>query len=72
MDLNCIQHLFEGSGVAAVDEILADRPIHHLFVTGDARRVRSNSREAIILQKPFFVLELVAAIDRVLRQSVDV
>lgn len=56
--------LFEGSGVSAVVYILANRPTPHFFVTGDVRRVRACFPDSDILEKPFFVPELIAAIDR--------
>lgn len=62
--------LVEGNGVSAVKTILAEQRTPHLFVTGDARRVRTFFPDATILQKPFFVPELVAAIDRALAPSV--
>ena len=62
--------LSDGNGVTAVDAILSTRSIAHLFVTGDARRVRALHPDAIVLEKPFFEPELVAAISRALAVSV--
>ena len=64
--------LSEGNGVAAIDAILKTRFVAHLFVTGDARRVRALHPDAIILEKPFFLPELVAAISRALAVSVSI
>ena len=63
--------LRDGNGVAAVDAILATRFVAHLFVTGDARRVRALRPDAIVLEKPFFEPDLVAAIEQALAVSVD-
>ena len=62
--------LRDGDGVAAVDTILKTRFVAHLFVTGDARKVRSLHPDAIILEKPFFESELVLAIKQALADSV--
>jgi two-component system, response regulator PdtaR len=58
--------LSDGNGVAAVDTILKNRFVPHLFVTGDGRRVRALHPDAIILEKPFFVPELMRAIEKAL------
>jgi len=60
--------LVEGNGVSAIKAILAEQLMPHLFVTGDAQRVRASFPNATILQKPFFVPELVGAIDRAREQ----
>ncbi len=54
--------LADGSGVDAVATILKGGFIPHLFVTGSAMQVEEQRPDAIILRKPFFVPELVAAI----------
>lgn len=54
--------LGQGSGIAAVAEILRSGFIAHLFITGDVRSVRAKVPHAIIVQKPFFEGELAAAI----------
>lgn len=56
--------LGDGSGVDAVTAILRTRYIPHLFVTGNVLDVARKRPDAVILQKPFFVRELVTAIDR--------
>ena len=58
--------LNSGNGVAAVDAILATRFVPHVFVTGDARKVRTLKPNAIILEKPFFIPDLVHAIEQAL------
>ena len=51
-----------GSGVAAVEEILRARPVPHLFVSGDADRVRVRRPDAVVLRKPFRKADLARAI----------
>ena len=46
-------HLREGSGLAAVDRILAQRMVPHVFVTGDVRGVSKGRPGAVVLSKPF-------------------
>jgi two-component system, response regulator PdtaR len=55
--------LGRGSGVSAVDEILRAGPLAHVFVSGDAERVRLSRSDAIVVRKPFRQAELARAID---------
>ena len=61
--------LSDGDGVAAVDAILKARFVPHLFVTGNGRQVRALHPDAIILEKPFFLPELMRAIEQALAVS---
>jgi CheY-like chemotaxis protein len=61
--------LVAGNGVSAMKTILQHQNTPHLFVTGNARSVRDSFPDATILQKPFFVPELIAAIDRAVGQA---
>lgn len=45
--------LGEGSGVAAVDEILHFGFVPHLFMTGNVTRLRALRQHAVVLEKPF-------------------
>ena len=54
--------LAEGSGVAAVETILASRFVPHVFTTGNALKVRLQRPDAVILEKPFHEAELAEAI----------
>jgi two-component system, response regulator PdtaR len=56
--------LAAGNGISAMKTILTAQHTPHFFVTGDPRSVRAFFPEATILQKPFFVPELAAAIER--------
>ncbi|AMJ59667.1 histidine kinase [Bosea sp. PAMC 26642] len=58
--------LRQGSGVAAVSDILKDGFIPHVFVSGDRLTRAALSPDAIVLQKPFQEPDLVRAIARAL------
>jgi two-component system, response regulator PdtaR len=53
--------LGRGSGVSAVEEILRAAPLAHVFVSGDAERVRLRKSDAIVVSKPFRQAELARA-----------
>ena len=55
--------LGQGSGVSAVEEILRAGPLAHVFVSGDAERLRLRRSDAIVVRKPFRQAELARAID---------
>ncbi len=61
--------LTSGSGVSAVDAILATRSVPYIFTTGNARKVRQLKPDAIILEKPFHEADLADAITRALSQT---
>ena len=54
--------LGRGSGITAVDEILRTRRTAHVFLSGDAHRVRRLKPDAVILCKPFREADLARAI----------
>ena len=54
--------LGEGSGVAAVEAILSGGFVPHLFVSGDALRVRALRPDALVIQKPYREADLAHAI----------
>lgn len=58
--------LGRGSGISAVEAILRTRAIAHVFVSGDAERVRLRQPDAIVVRKPFREAELARAIDTAL------
>jgi len=60
------ERLGNGSGVAAVDEILRGSFVPHVFVSGDLSRVRKLKPGAVMIQKPFREAELASAIQRAL------
>jgi CheY-like chemotaxis protein len=55
--------LGRGSGVSAVEEILRTGPLAHVFISGDAERVRLRKPDAVVVRKPFREAELARAID---------
>src|SRR6185312_14641383 len=57
--------LGRGSGLSAVEEILRARPVAHVFISGDAERVRIRKPDAVVVRKPFRGAELARAIDSV-------
>ena len=59
-------HLQQGSGIGVVDTITGDGPVPHIFVTGDAKAVRTLKPSATVMQKPYFELDLVLAIQSAL------
>jgi len=58
--------LGDGSGVTAVEQVLRTGFVPHIFVSGDAARVRARRPGAVVLQKPFREADLARAIQRVL------
>jgi DNA-binding response OmpR family regulator len=58
--------LADGSGIAAVEEILRTGFVPHVFVSGDIGGVRALRPRAIVIQKPFRRAELDRAIQRAL------
>jgi two-component system, response regulator PdtaR len=56
--------LGDGDGVSAVAEILRNGFIAHVFVSGDASKVRALESRAVAIQKPFRESDLVRAIER--------
>jgi CheY-like chemotaxis protein len=55
--------LGQGSGISAVEAILQTREIAHVFISGDAERVRLRQPDAVVVRKPFRQAELVRAIE---------
>jgi CheY-like chemotaxis protein len=56
--------LGEASGISAVEQILKEGFVPHVFVTGDDLRGLPLGPKAILIQKPYRSLDLVAAIAR--------
>ena len=63
-------HLRDGSGIGAVEAITGVVPVPHIYVTGDAKAVRILKPEATVLQKPYFELDLVVAIQSALATAI--
>lgn len=58
--------LRDGSGVAAVQEILRTGWIPHVFVSGETSRIRELKPSAIVVEKPVRDVDLYRAIQRAL------
>jgi two-component system, response regulator PdtaR len=58
--------LGDGSGIAAVDEILRFKFTPHFFISGDSQMVQALRPNAVVIQKPFFEPDLARAIRRTL------
>jgi CheY-like chemotaxis protein len=52
-----------GSGISAVEEICRTGPLAHVFISGDAERVRLRQPDAVVVRKPFRQAELARAIE---------
>ncbi len=59
-------NLTDGSGVAAVNEVLTTGFIPHIFMTGDTYIAKALEQRSVVLQKPFHERELAAGIERAL------
>lgn len=57
-------HLKVGSGISAVETILVDRFIPHVFVTGDRFGTQRRTPGDIVIEKPFRESDLLQAIKR--------
>ncbi len=64
------ENLGDGSGMVVVDRVLEHGPVPHLFVSGDARRIKRLRPDAIVVEKPFFEADLARAMKRAVTQEV--
>jgi CheY-like chemotaxis protein len=62
-------NLRDGSGLKAIETILASGPMPHILVSGDAASVRTLRPQATVLQKPYFEIDLIKAMRRALGAS---
>ena len=58
--------LGDESGISAVEQILCTGFVPHVFVSGDALRVRALLPGAVVIQKPFREADLARAMQRAL------
>jgi DNA-binding response OmpR family regulator len=58
--------LRDGSGVSAVEEILRNGWVPHLFISGETSTIQALRPSAIVIQKPFRDIDLNRAIQRAL------
>ena len=61
--------LRHGGGLAAVEAILRDGPVAHVFVSGDIAKVLALRPNAVALQKPYTEAALLAAMARAITAS---
>ncbi|MBB4200339.1 hypothetical protein CCR94_15265 [Rhodoblastus sphagnicola] len=59
-------NLREGSGLDAIETILAFGPMPHILVSGDATSIRTLRPDATVLQKPYFEVDLILAMQKAL------
>ena len=59
-------NLRDGSGLDAIETILAFGPMPHILVSGDATSVRTLRPHATVLQKPYFEVDLILAMQKAL------
>ncbi len=59
-------HLSNGSGICAMETILHDRFVPHVFVTGDKLGTLIHRPEDVVIEKPFRETDLVNAMIRAL------
>jgi two-component system, response regulator PdtaR len=57
-------HLKVGNGISAVEAILRDRFVPHIFVTGDRYGTQRRAPGDIVIEKPFRERDLLEAINR--------
>ena len=63
--------LREGSGIAAVAQILQTRFVPHIFATGDRFCVLTHNPDAVVLQKPYTAKALTQAIEQALQAPAE-
>jgi DNA-binding response OmpR family regulator len=61
--------LGDGCGVAAMTKILERSFVPHFFVSGDDKRIKAMLPGSIVIQKPFFELDLARAMKGALAQK---
>jgi len=54
--------LAEGSGIGAMEQILAERFVPHIYLSGDLKMVADLRSRAVVIEKPFHESELIQAI----------
>jgi len=59
-------NLRDGSGLNAIETILASGPMPHILVSGDAASVRALRPQATVLQKPYLEIDIILAMRQAL------
>jgi CheY-like chemotaxis protein len=65
------EHLGDGSGLKVVDSVLGNRPIPHVFVSGDVRTIQRMRPHDVIVEKPYSEADLARAIQRALNLGIE-
>jgi DNA-binding response OmpR family regulator len=60
-----------GSGLAVVDAVLEQTHAPHLFVSGDAARIRTLRPKAIVIEKPYSESDLAYAIEKTMQLDIS-
>ena len=58
------QWLKDGTGLSLIEMVCKNGHVPHLFATGDIAIVKLTRPHAVVIQKPYKVVELESAIDR--------
>jgi len=58
------EHLGDGSGLAVIEAVLGNGPVPHVFVTGDAMRIKRLRPDSVVLEKPYREIDLARAMQR--------
>ena len=58
------QWLKDGSGLSLVETVCKNGHVPHIFATGDIEGIKLARPDAVVLQKPYQVFQLEAAIER--------
>ena len=58
------QWLSDGSGLSVIDKVCKNGHVPHLFVSGDVSGIKQTRPDAVVVPKPYRVIELEAAIER--------
>ena len=56
--------LKDGSGLTLIDKVSEKGHVPHLFATGDVAKIKLARPNSVVIQKPYQVFELEAAIER--------
>ena len=63
------EHLGGGSGLAVVKEVFRSGPLPHVFVSGDAMRIRRVMPGAVVMEKPYRETDLARSIERAMNSA---
>ncbi len=58
------QWLRDGSGLFMIDKVCMNGHVPHLFVSGEIAKIKLARPDAVVIQKPYQIVELESAIER--------